>query len=248
MEIKEDLISAQEKVKKDTVYRHAYIYIASLFLLIAFGFLPLKFEPFARFSLIEHFHGIFAMGWMILIVAQTYLIGHDNVSWHRQLGKLSFVLAPMLVITAFATVVGLLAIDPVKFPLKVGDPRLVIGYLDFGLLVYFIMFYVLAIVNRRDFRRHQRFMVCTAFIAIPVSFGRILFRYVSRDMNPVMNVVYSDLLIMAILALLMLNDWQKQKIYFAYWFSFVFFLIQIVTVQLFATWQSWLAFCQWLVR
>lgn len=242
MDKKKESVSAKSIAGKDSMYRHAYIYIASLFLLIALGFLPLRFEPSARFSMIEHIHGIFAMAWMGLIVTQTWLIGHDIVHWHRRLGKLSFVLAPMLVITAFATVQSLLAI----FPLKAGDPRLAIAYLDVGLLIYFILFYVLAIVHRRDFRRHQRFMVCTAFIAIPVSLGRVLFRYVSPRMSAPMNVVYSDLLIVAILVLLVLNDRQKQKKYFAYWFSFFFFLVQIATVQLFTNWHPWLVFCQWL--
>ncbi|HKI47178.1 MAG TPA: hypothetical protein VKA08_17740 [Balneolales bacterium] len=248
MEIKKELVSAKSEVKKDTMYRHAYIYVASLFLLIAFGFLPLRFVPAAKVSLIEGIHGIFAMAWICLVVTQTWLIGHDNVRWHRRLGKSSFVLAPMLVITAFATLWTILAYGSAHgFPLKHGGPGLALAYLDSGLLIYFILFYVLAIVYRHDFRRHQRFMVCTAIVAIPPSLGRVLFRHVSSNMSFVMNSIYTGIFIEVILVLLMLNDWRKQKIYFAYWFSFVFFLIQIATIQLFTTWRPWLEFWRWLV-
>ncbi len=247
MEIKDELKLAESKVKKDTLYRHAYIYIALIFPIIFLGFFPLKFVPIARITQIEAIHGIFAMAWMGLVVAQTWLIGHNNVRWHRRLGKSSFVLAPMLVITAFATLWIILSYGSAHgFPLKTGSPGLALAYLDLGLLVYFVLFYVMAIVYRHDFRRHQRFMVCTVLVAIPPSLGRVLFRHVFPDMSFVMNSIYTGIFIEVILLLLILNDWRKQKFYVAYWFSFVFFFIQIATIQWVTTWHPWLMFCQWL--
>ena len=96
--------------------------------------------------------------------------------------------------------------------------------------------------------RHAYIYIASLFllIAIPVSLGRILHRYVNPHMSITADVVWPDVLIVAIVILLMLNDWRKQKVYFAYWFSLVFFLIQIATVHLFLTWHPWVAFCKWL--
>ncbi|HKI46217.1 MAG TPA: hypothetical protein VKA08_12875 [Balneolales bacterium] len=248
MEINEELISAKpnvKKVKKDAIYRHAYIYIAGIFLFIFVGFFPDYFSRLGKTDLIHHIHAVFAMLWMVLVVTQTYLIGRDNVQWHRRLGKLSFVLAPMLVITALDMVH--LALGRGTTPLTLGDGRIALAYIDISLLLYFILFYILAIVNRRDFRKHQRFMVSTAFVVIPPALGRIPFFYMyPGHLSAWMSEFYAVIFIEIVLLILLYNDWRKNKLYFAYGFSFLFFLFVLVTAHMSLSWHWWLHFSRWL--
>jgi len=244
MEIKE-LAPAKTKIKKDSMYRHAYIYIALIFVFIFIGFFPDYFSRLGKTDLIHHTHAFFAMLWMVLVVTQTWLISHDNVQWHRRLGKLSFVVAPALVVTALEMVH--LALGRGSNPLKLGDGRIALAYIDIGLLFYFILFYALAIANRRDFRRHQRFMVSTAFVVIPPALGRIPFFYMfpghlSAWRGEFIAVIFIEVVIL----ILLYNDWRKNKLYFAYWFSFLFFLFQLLTAQWSLSWSWWLDISRWL--
>ena len=239
MEIKKELVSSKDRVKKDSIYRHAYIYIALIFIFIFVGFFPDYFSRLGKTDLIHHIHAIFAMMWMVLVVTQTYLIGHDNVHWHRRLGKLSFVLAPLLVITALEMVH--IALTRGTNPLILGDGRIALAYIDVGLLVYFVLFYTLAIVNRKDFRRHQRFMVSTAFVVIPPALGRIPFFYMyPGHLSAWRAEFYAVIFIEIVLLVLLYNDWRKNQLYFAYGFSFLFFLFLLVTAQWSLSWHWWL--------
>ncbi|HKJ34050.1 MAG TPA: hypothetical protein VKA34_19625 [Balneolales bacterium] len=245
MEISKKIKPTQVKVKKDSIYRHAYIYIALIFIFIFVGFFPDYFSRLGKTDLIHHIHAIFAMMWMVLVVTQTYLIGHDNVLWHRRLGKLSFVLALMMLITALDMVH--LALGRGTAPLKLGDGRIALGYIDISLLVYFILFYTLAIINRRDFRKHQRYMVSTAFVVIPPALGRIPFFYMyPGHLSAWRAEFYAVIFIEIVVLILLYNDWRKKKLYFAYCFSFLFFLLVLVTAQLSLSWHWWLDISQFL--
>lgn len=39
--------------------------------------------------------------WLIMLIAQPFLIKYKKLSWHRVLGKASYVLVPLILITAF---------------------------------------------------------------------------------------------------------------------------------------------------
>lgn len=243
MELKEELASAKPKVKKDAIYRRAYIWIALIFVFIGVGFFPSYFSRLSETDLAHHIHAVIGISWMLLVLAQTYLIGHGGVRWHRRAGVLSFVLAPLLVITG----IYMTQLNLADGHLELGDGRLGLAYENVGLLLYFSLFYALAIIHRHDFRRHQRYMVCTAFVAIPPAVARIPVFYLPRGSIMVWKAdLLSVVLIEAIVAVLLLNDWRKGKLYFAYAFTFIFFFIQIVTTHLFLTWHPWLAFCHWL--
>ncbi len=247
MEISQKIKSANAKAVKDSLYRHAYIYIALIFIFIFVGFFPDYFSRLGKTDLVHHIHAVFAMLWMVLVVTQTWLIGHDNVRWHRRLGKSSFVLAPMLVITALDMVH--LALGRGTTPLKLGDGRIALAYIDISLLLYFVLFYTLAIVNRRDFRKHQRFMVATAFVVIPPALGRIPFFYMFPGrLSAWMSEFYAVIFIEMVLLVLLYNDWRKNKLYFAYGFSFLFFLFVLITAHMSLSWSWWLHFSHWLLK
>jgi len=245
MEIKQESIPTKTKIKQDSIYRRAYIYIALIFIFIFVGFFPDYFSRLGKTDLVHHIHAIFAMFWMVLVVTQTYLIGHDNVEWHRRLGKLSFVLAPMLVVTALDMVH--LALGRGTTSLSLGDGRIALAYIDVGLLVYFVLFYSLAIVNRKEFRKHQRFMVSTAFVVIPPALGRIPFFYMfPGHLSAWMSEFYAVIFIEIVVLILLYNDWRKNKLYFAYGFSFLFFLFLMITAHMSLSWHWWLNFSRFL--
>jgi hypothetical protein len=59
-------------------------------------------------SLLVHAHGAVFSSWIILLLAQTILISAGRVTWHKRLGILGIVLAVLMFILGFATLVAAL--------------------------------------------------------------------------------------------------------------------------------------------
>jgi hypothetical protein len=109
-----------------------------------------------------HAHGIVLTLWLAMLVAQAQLIRTQRRSWHRALGKLSYAVAPALVIITTVFVhqrvspglVGVAQLPPVAlYFLALTVPSLAV----------FALFYGFAMRARRDSQTHARWMLCTVF-------------------------------------------------------------------------------------
>ena len=107
-----------------------------------------------------HAHGIVLTLWLAMLVVQAQLIRTQRRSWHRALGKLSYVVAPAVVVvtTVFihqrmsTGIVGLTELPPAA---------LYFLALTLPSLAAFALFYFFAMRARRDSQTHARWMVCT---------------------------------------------------------------------------------------
>lgn len=117
-----------------------------------------------------HFHAIAATVWMAMLIVQPWLIRKDNYTLHRKIGKASFVVAPVLMLSFV-----LLA----NYRIRIATPenyqiQTFILYLQVFLAVLFGICYILAIIYRDRTEIHARFMVCTGLTLIDPIFARIL--------------------------------------------------------------------------
>ncbi len=146
-------------------------YFAGFFALALVAFWPSYLSQPSSFAPYTHLHAAAASIWMILLIAQSWAIGARRVAQHRLFGKLSYVFAPLLVVSilllAHSRIKGIAAAD---YPLQT-----YILYLQFSLGFLFALSYGLAIWNRRSVARHSRFMVCTALTLVDPVVVRILF-------------------------------------------------------------------------
>ena len=71
-------------------YRHAHVYVLALFLVVFAGFFKTYFTRLGQAGFLQHLHAATAIGWMGLLVAQSWTISHGRVILHRALAKLSF--------------------------------------------------------------------------------------------------------------------------------------------------------------
>ena len=116
----------------------------------------------------EHVHGIAMFAWCCLLISQAGLIRVGRRDLHRQAGRLSYFLVPVIALSTL-----LLAHD--KITLRgVEGPGPLILCLQLLLLVQFLAIYWLAIRNRRTPDVHARYMVATVFPMIDPIFNRIL--------------------------------------------------------------------------
>ena len=164
-----------------------------------------------------HAHGIALALWLGMLVVQAQLIRTQRRSWHRQLGKLSYVVAPAVV--AVTTVFIHQRVAPALVGLPVLPP-MALHFLALTLLslVAFALFYGLAIARRRDAQTHARWMICTVFPLVTPVTDRLIGAYLRPLVGIVPRIDGSPILptvgfLLADLVLVALSwwDWRANR-------------------------------------
>jgi uncharacterized membrane protein len=165
------------------IFRRSSIYLALLLPFIVAGFWPTYFSRIpVETSIRVHVHGVAMSLWYLLLVGQAYLIRTNRRPLHRKIGRLSYVLVPVIALSTLSMAHHRLQESGLN------PETLYFFYVQLSLLVYFLLAYGLAIANKAIPLVHARFMVCTALALIDPIFGRIL--YNSFGINyPLMQVL-----------------------------------------------------------
>ena len=96
----------QEKANQAIAFNTKATIVAMglLFILLQIGFHPtyLQYFPkFEQFNWLHHTHGAIMVSWMVMLVLQPYLIHKRKYSVHRLIGKISYITAPLMLISMF---------------------------------------------------------------------------------------------------------------------------------------------------
>jgi hypothetical protein len=185
--------------------------------LTVWAFWPSYFSRlFDQPTVLHHAHGAVLALWLVMLVMQAQLIRTQRRSLHRQLGKLSYVVAPAVVLVTTAFVHQRLA--PLAGAAELPAAALHSLALMLGSLAAFAVFYGFAIAKRRDSQTHARWMVCTVFpmftpvtdrlIAVnaPSLIG-VLPRIEGNPVLPVVGFAAADLILLA----LSWWDWRANR-------------------------------------
>jgi hypothetical protein len=172
---------------RDVVASPRTSFVAGLFLLLAvLAFWPAYFSKLpAGDELYVDLHAAGVVAWLVLLAIQPVLIWKRRRSLHRQLGAISYGLAPYIVATSLMLAHSRL--DPVGAPTFRADAT--DSYLALIAIALFAACYVLAMAYRKNAAMHARFMSATLLTMVdPLSF-RLLSFYSGLEMNPTLFVV-----------------------------------------------------------
>lgn len=146
-----------------------------------------------------HLHAVTAAMWALMLAVQPLAIRARRFTFHRVLGRVSYVLAPILiliiVLLAHSRIRGL---DGQAFAMQT-----YVLYLQLMLSALFALSYALAIRTRRSVALHARFMVCTGLTMIDPVVIRLMFWW---DPTPTWNYQWftfglTDLVLVALICL-----------------------------------------------
>lgn len=171
------------------LYRRGIAYWYLLLIpLIGWGFYQSYFTTLLtpRASII-HVHFVFMMMWAAILITQPLLIRYKKLAIHRTIGKISYVVMPLLLITGFFLIrfVYYRDLNNLNFQASQGgtqqnssrifqqvadNTRIILFYLS--LLGFF---YFRAVLNRRTTSVHARYMVAASLTMIGPTVDRILF-------------------------------------------------------------------------
>jgi len=146
------------------------LYFVGLLALAIAGFWPSYFVKFfdgtGDFTFYFHFHAVTALVWIFLLITQPILIAKRKHNLHRSLGRLSFMIIPLLYISII-----LLAhhqIDP-------DDTRIGISlWIPFKDLLILGVGYFIAMKYRKNPAIHARGMILTGMVMIEPALVRLL--------------------------------------------------------------------------
>ena len=147
-------------------------FVAALLVIAFVAFWPTYFAPgLSTSSFYVHFHAVTAALWMLLLVVQPFLIRRYRFDTHRAVGRVSYLLVPLLLISMV-----LLANYRLRsVPAEAYQLQTYVLYLQVSLAGLFALSFALAMVFRREAEVHGRFMVCTGMTLIDPVFARLFF-------------------------------------------------------------------------
>lgn len=145
-------------------------YFIALFALAILGFWPSYFAKFfdgtTDFTFYFHFHAFFAVLWIFILIAQPILIRQKKFELHRKIGKLSYMVVPLIFISII-----LLAHSTLKGPTENLGLELWIPAKD---LLIFAVGYGIAIKHRRTMAIHARGMIVAGIVLIEPALVRLI--------------------------------------------------------------------------
>jgi hypothetical protein len=162
----------------EKTYRFLPYFFVAFFILVIYCFFQSYFSEFPDFQNVispignvpiaitgvTHFHVFMIIIWLLILIVQPILIVQKKREWHRLLGKASYVVVALMVVSL------LLIVNQEQSREKV-LPVFIANLLD---IPVFVVFYGLAIYFRRKPAYHARFMVMTVIPFINPAVARLL--------------------------------------------------------------------------
>lgn len=194
------------------VTRGIIVGIILLIVLVHVGFSKtyIQFFPkFDGFKAAQHFHGMMMMGWLLMLLVQPILILKGKTRLHRRIGTLSYVLAPMVLLSIYLVIQSRYDVY-----LEQGRPtKAVIAWLsiNFRLMLFFAVLYFLAIYYRHRPALHMRFMCSTALLLIAPALVRVFISYLelsNADSHSVDR--YANILIAGVITIV--DSWRTKRV------------------------------------
>jgi hypothetical protein len=186
-------------------YRFAYMYVAVVLVVTIIGFWPSYFSIIDAVPFAFHAHAFTATSWVILAGLQSWSIHHQARDFHRKVGKLSFLLFPLLI----ASLVLIMNVSAARI-LESDNPfwqqvAPVIGYVTLTAICAYLVLFTQALRYRRNVYIHAGYMLAALFMLWESNFGRVLMQ-LSPSMHVFDSIVYSDIMAAALAMFLYLRD------------------------------------------
>ena len=175
----------------------AWPWILLLLAVSVLGFWTPYFSRLTAAQGLAHVHALMMLAWIGMLVAQPMLIRSRQLAWHRRVGKASYVVVPLMIISAL--VLAQLRMRTV--PPQMLHVQQFILYLGVSASLLFVVVWGLGIRYRRDTALHARFMVATALTLVDPSLARVMIFWVPAVPPPLyqwisFGVVYAVLVLL----------------------------------------------------
>ena len=195
-------------------YKNIGFFVMLILGFVVWGFFRTYFGMFPRFNgitTVQHFHGAMMLSWFALLIVQPFLIRFQQYEWHKKIGKLSYIIAPLVTISIFLAAKGQFQ----KMASIITREENIGGMaLNIPDVFAFAALYLLAMVNKKNTAYHMRYMIATSFLMLGPGTGRAFIMY--GGMPFPLAIEYSNVISEIVTAAFLLYDIVKGKPYKPY--------------------------------
>ena len=167
--------SSPQKVSKKNNITDRLICFFVFILIISFaGFYKtylIKFPRFEGFSFAHHFHGAIMLTWILILIVQPIFIRTKNLEYHRIVGKVSYFIFPLLVLSFFWVTRAAYSRNLPKIGEIEALARMTTGIPD---MFFISILYGLGIYYKNKTSYHIRFFACIGLMILGPGLGRFL--------------------------------------------------------------------------
>lgn len=150
----------------EKVYRNTGYFMLLLVVLVFLGFYKTYFNQFPDFNekitLFHHLHAAIASVWILTLISQPLLIRYRKYKTHKILGKSTYVIFPLLIMSFVPMIFKTLYSDEPQY-----------AFFPIADCFLLILLYSLAIYNKRNTSNHMRYMIGAAIVFLGPTIGRI---------------------------------------------------------------------------
>ncbi|QNA44524.1 hypothetical protein [Lacibacter sediminis] len=210
---------------KRILFPHIEKWLLLLIPFVAIGFYPGYWSKILtnKSTTIQHVHAFFMSLWVIMSIVQPWLIMKKKTQIHKVVGKVSYVLIPFIIISGYILIQARYERILLRVQDKVttGELKLtaqevldrVASSQTIGILflLMLIIFYTLAIVNRKKFLHHATYMLGAIFTSIDPALDRMIGHWAkANNIEPNFFIDYGSQLF-ALVLLVALAVYQRSK-------------------------------------
>ena len=206
----------------EKAYKNVGLFIIILLAFVILGFYNSYYGLIPSFKGVSgamHIHGTIMLSWFLLLIVQPILIRQNKFELHKKLGKISYVLAPLVVIS-------ILLVSKAQFlrnfNLQTRKENIAILTLDLPLAFTFTTFYILAMLNKNRTAYHMRYMISTALLIMIAGTVRVFLNYFGIEFQQA--ILFGWLLIVGLTLFFIIYDLTKRSSYKPYLIALIFFL------------------------
>jgi len=160
------MVITEIKNRMGTTYRNIAIFFLVILVFVFTAFFKTYFSLFPDFkntTLLVRTHVAVLLLWFAMLIAQPVLIGIKQLKLHRLVGKASYILVPLVVISS-----ALMSRNQ-----QMREKNLILFTANIIDLSIFVLLYIFAIIYKRKVSWHSRFMILTVLPFISPSAARL---------------------------------------------------------------------------
>lgn len=162
------------------------------------------------FTSYHHFHAAVSTLWLLLLIAQPFLINAGKVGLHRRLGKTSYAIVPLMLVSfVLLTHQAAQGKDGDAF-----ETEIYLSYLRVVLGMACAAFWALALRFRKQRGLHGRLMVCAGLTVVDPTLSRVVFEITgTRALNYQAITFGTVAALLLLFAALERRDPQARRVY-----------------------------------
>ncbi|HEU4496553.1 MAG TPA: hypothetical protein VFR70_05845 [Flavobacterium sp.] len=224
-------------------YKHIHWLFIFIAICVPFGFRRYLLSLFGSHKeLAVHIHAVLMAAWCVLLIMQPLLIRQKKFKTHRYIGKLSYAIVPLIVLSMLA----MIRLSYIRGQEHLTEEQNLDSLLlPVSQLLLFASYYALAMIKRKEVNLHMRFLIISSLTLLGPTIGRFDLSSFAVDLDMV-NVSLSVMELLIVL--LMILDYYYTKKIKVYLIALILFSLSHYAVYYLGTSYFWQSFAKFITE